>query len=42
MPAGDPGGELAIALENPWLRQNTIVPRGGVVEGLADSKNIDQ
>jgi hypothetical protein len=25
MPAGEPGGELAIALKNPSLRQNTTV-----------------
>lgn len=25
MPAGDPGGELAMALRNPSLRQNTTV-----------------
>jgi hypothetical protein len=25
MPAGDPGGELAMALKNPSLRQNTMM-----------------
>ncbi len=38
MPAGDPGGELAMALKNPSLRQNTTVLCGRVVEGLTDSK----
>jgi hypothetical protein len=38
MPAGDPGGELAIALKNPSLRQNTTTVERVSWKILTDSK----